>query len=335
MNDFYTIAEIGQAHDGSLGILHSFIDALADTGVNAIKFQTHIAEAESSIHEPFRVNFSYEDKTRFDYWERMEFNQEQWNEIGSHCEEVGLDFISSPFSLKAVDLLEESGVKLYKIGSGEVSNLALIRKVCETGKPIFISSGLSDMNELENTVKFIESYGNEVSILQCTTAYPTTPEQWGLKHLEQLKNVFSNKTVGFSDHSGDVFACLSAANWGAEIFEFHITFDHKMFGPDRLASLTIAQVKQLVIGLNQIQSAIKVPLNDRLSKETVVLKNIFGKSLAVNKDLSSGAIITFDDLETKKPGDKGIPAQAFNEVLGKSLKKPLSKWDFLNWEDLN
>ena len=116
------MAEIGQAHEGSLGILHSYIDALSDTGIDAIKFQTHIAEAESSEYEPFRVEFSYEDKTRFDYWKRMEFSLSQWTGIREHCDEVGLEFISSPFSNMAVDWLEEIGVQEYKIGSGEVSN---------------------------------------------------------------------------------------------------------------------------------------------------------------------------------------------------------------------
>jgi len=117
-----TIAEIGQAHDGSLGMLHAYIDAVAKTGVTAVKFQTHIADAESSIHEPFRVKFSTQDATRFDYWKRMEFSQEDWIAIGRHCKEVGLTFISSPFSNKAVDVLEAAGIEIYKIGSGEVSN---------------------------------------------------------------------------------------------------------------------------------------------------------------------------------------------------------------------
>ena len=116
------IAEIAQAHDGSLGTAHAYIDALAATGVDAIKFQTHIAEAESSIHEPFRVKFSKQDATRMAYWKRMEFTIEQWHGIKAHCDEVGLEFISSPFSNAAVDLLERVGVQRYKIGSGEVSN---------------------------------------------------------------------------------------------------------------------------------------------------------------------------------------------------------------------
>jgi N-acetylneuraminate synthase len=123
------IAEIAQAHDGSVGILHSYIDALATTGVDAIKFQTHIAEAESSQFEAFRIPFSYVDKTRFDYWKRMELTVQQWIEVKEHCHKIGVQFISSPFSCKAVDVLEEAGVDIFKIGSGEVSNLLLLEKI--------------------------------------------------------------------------------------------------------------------------------------------------------------------------------------------------------------
>ena len=149
MHKTFIIAEIAQAHDGSLGILHSYIDALATTGIDAIKFQTHIAEAESSIHEPFRVKFSYVDDTRFDYWKRMSFTLEQWQGIKKHCDEVGLEFMSSPFSLAAVELLEAVGIQRYKIGSGEVSNLLMLDRICRTGKPIILSSGMSSMDELD------------------------------------------------------------------------------------------------------------------------------------------------------------------------------------------
>ena len=128
----YLIAEIGQAHDGSLGILYSYIDAIAQTGVDAVKFQMHIAEAESSEHEPFRVQFSLEDKTRYNYWKRMGFSLEQWRGIKQHCESANLDFICSPFSNLAVDWLEEMGVEQYKIGSGEVNNFLLLEKYFAT-----------------------------------------------------------------------------------------------------------------------------------------------------------------------------------------------------------
>src|SRR6476620_1801526 len=127
------IAEIAQAHEGSLGIAHSYIDALKPTGVNVVKFQTHIAAAESSAFEPFRVKFSFEDETRYDYWKRMEFTPEQWAGLKKHCEDCGLEFISSPFSNAAVDLLESLNVKRYKIGSGEVTNRLMMEKIAKTG----------------------------------------------------------------------------------------------------------------------------------------------------------------------------------------------------------
>src|SRR6056297_1158094 len=239
------IAEIAQAHDGSLGIAHSYIDALADAGVDAVKFQTHIAEAESSRHEPFRTNFSYEDETRFDYWNRMEFTPEQWGGLKKHCDDKNVEFLSSPFSNAAVDLLEKVGVKRYKIGSGEVNNFLLLRKIAETGKPIILSSGMSSFSELNRTMDFLSKYENDLSVLQCTTAYPTNPEQWGLNIITELKKRY-DIPVGFSDHSGDIYACLAATSLGAEILEFHAVFDKQLFGPDAKASLTIDKIKRLV-----------------------------------------------------------------------------------------
>ena len=154
MQKTYIIAEIAQAHHGSIKLAHDYIDAMAKTGVDAIKFQTHIAEAESSIHEPFRIKFSTQDKTRFDYWKRMEFTLAQWKELKNHCNEVGLEFLSSPFSNAAVDLLEEVGVSRYKIGSGEVTNLLLLEKIAKTTKPVILSSGMSSFKELDNAVTF-------------------------------------------------------------------------------------------------------------------------------------------------------------------------------------
>jgi N-acetylneuraminate synthase len=167
----YIIAEIAQAHEGSLGIAHSYIDALAGTGVHAVKCQTHIAEAESSIHEPFRVKFSYEDNTRFDYWKRMEFTADQWAGLKTHCEEKGLEFISSPFSCAAVELLEKLGVKKYKIGSGEVSNLLMLEKIAEPVK-IILSSGMSSLNELDSTIQFFKPFGNNIQFTMHNNTQP-------------------------------------------------------------------------------------------------------------------------------------------------------------------
>ena len=329
----YLIAEIAQAHEGSLGILHSYIDAVAKTGVQAIKFQMHIAEAESSIYEPFRVKFSKEDDTRFDYWKRMEFSLEQWKEIKKHCDDVGLDFICSPFSNLAVDWLEEIGVQTYKIGSGEVNNLLLLEKICATRKPIIISSGMSSFDELDKTVDFLKNKSVDFSILQCTTAYPTKPKQYGLNVINELKKRY-NVSVGFSDHSAKVSTGIAAVALGAEILEFHVVFHREIFGPDAIASLTIEETKQLVESVNDIQSAIDNPIDKNNNNQFDELKSIFEKSLAINKNLPENHIITFDDLESKKPKGYGISATDFQKVIGKKLNKEKSKWDFLTEEDI-
>ena len=328
----YIIAEIAQAHDGSLGIAHSYIDALAGTGVHAVKFQTHIAHAESSIHEPFRVKFSYEDATRYDYWKRMEFTPDQWAGIKSHCEENGLEFLSSPFSCAAVDLLEELGVKKYKIGSGEVSNLLMLEKIARTGKDIILSSGMSSLSELDSTIGFLKPFGNALSVLQCTTAYPTIAGQWGLDVINILKERYRLPT-GFSDHSGDIYAGLAATALGAELLEFHTVFDQNMFGPDAKASLTIEQVKRLVQGVNEITKDLTTKANKESSEAFSDLKKIFQKSLAVNKDLKAGHTISFDDLEAKKPAGYGIDAKDFKMIIGKVLKQNKSAQDFLQESD--
>ena len=329
----YIIAEIGQAHEGSLGILYSYIDALASTGVDAVKFQMHIAEAESSEHEPFRVKFSLEDETRFDYWKRMGFSLEQWKGIKKHCDEAGLDFICSPFSNLAVDWLEEMGVEQYKIGSGEVNNFLLLEKIARTGKPVILSSGMSSYAELDQTVAFLKERKVDFSILQCTTAYPTQPVQYGLNVIQELKERYG-VPVGFSDHSAKTATCIAAAALGASILEFHVVFDRQIFGPDSKSSLTIAETKDLVLAVRNIATALSNPIDKNNIAEFSTLKQIFEKSLAVNKDLSKNHVLTFEDLESKKPKGFGIDARRFQEVIGKSLNKNLKQWDFLNEGDL-
>ena len=333
MKKVFIIAEIAQAHEGSLGIAHSYIDALAKAGVDAVKFQTHIAEAESSVFESFRVNFSYEDATRMEYWKRMEFTPEQWKGLKEHCDQVGVEFMSSPFSCAAVDLLEEIGVLRYKIGSGELNNYLMLQKIATTGKPIILSSGMSDYEELEQTINFLSPYGNELSLLQCTTAYPTVASQWGLNEIKKLKDKFKIP-IGFSDHSAGIIAPLAATAMGASILEFHVVFNKEMFGPDAKASLTIEETKELVNGVRSIEES----FHSDYSKQDVStfndLKIIFGKSLSVNKDLKKGSILKITDLESKKPGNKGISAKKFQDVIGKEVLVDLKQWDFLNRENI-
>jgi len=329
----YIIAEVGQAHDGSLGILHSYIDAVATTGADAIKFQTHIAEAESSEFEPFRVAFSYEDATRYDYWKRMSFTEQQWFGIKKHCDDVGLEFMSSPFSLAAVSLLEKIGTEKYKLGSGEITNNLMLDAICETGKPIILSSGMSSYDELDFAVGKVKKSGNELSILQCTTQYPTGPKDIGLNVINQMKERYQVST-GLSDHSGTIFPSLAAVSLGASVIEAHIVFDKNIFGPDSKSSLTVSEFKSMVTGIRSIKTMLNNPI-EKGSRDFSELKGIFEKSLAINKPVKAGHIISKNDLESKKPKGKGVSAQDYHLIIGKKVNRELNQWDFINLDDID
>lgn len=329
----YIIAEVGQAHEGSLGLALSYIDALAETGVDAVKFQVHIAEAESSEFEAFRVKFSEQDKTRFDYWKRMEFSLEEWKFLKQRCDEKKVEFLASPFSNNAVELLEEVGVKRYKVGSGEVNNFLLLEKIAQTGKPVILSSGMSSFEELDKTAEFLKKRKVEFSILQCTTAYPTKPEDFGLNVITQLIDRYK-VPVGYSDHSAKIETSIAATALGAEILEFHAVFDRRSFGPDASSSLEIDEIKTLVQAVKNIQTSLQHPVDKADNSRFSGLKNIFEKSLAINKDLPAGHTLTFADLEAKKPKGYGVDASQFEKLIGRELKNDMKQWGFLNDEDL-
>jgi N-acetylneuraminate synthase len=327
----FIIAEIAQAHDGSIELAHSYIDALSKTGVDAVKFQVHIAEAESSIHEPFRVKLASRDKTRFDYWKRMEFTLQQWKELKKHCNKAGIEFLASPFSNTAVDLLEEVGVKRYKIGSGEVNNFLLLEKIARTGKPVILSSGMSSFEELDKTVEFLKLRNLAFYILQCTTAYPTQPENYGFNLIGELKERYG-VPIGYSDHSSKIETCIAAATLGAEILEFHAVFSRNSLGPDASSSLEMEEITQLVEAVRKIETALQHPVDKSDNSKFTELKNIFEKSLAVNIDLKAGHVLRFEDLEAKKPKGFGMEATSFEEVIGRRLNRDLKQWEFLNLE---
>ncbi|HET7360444.1 MAG TPA: N-acetylneuraminate synthase family protein, partial [Salinimicrobium sp.] len=267
------------------------------------------------------------------YWKRMEFTTEEWKILKLGCEELGIRFLASPFSNAAVDLLEKIGVERYKIGSGEVNNFLLLEKIARTGKPVILSSGMSSYSELDKAVEFLKNRNVEFSILQCTTAYPTQPENYGLNVIGELKARYDAK-IGFSDHSAKIETCIAAAALGAEILEFHAVFSRNSFGPDASSSLEIREIEQLVTAVKNIERARENPVDKSDNSSFSKLKNIFEKSLAINKDLPMGHLIRFEDLEAKKPKGHGIAAENFENVIGKSLVKSKKQWDFLNEEDL-
>ena len=202
------IAEIAQAHDGSLGQAHAYIDCAAKAGADSVKFQTHIARAESTALEPWRVKFSKQDETRFDYWKRMEFTAEQWAGLKTHADEKGLVFLSSPFSGEAVELLRKLGMTAWKVASGELTNLPMIQEMARDRKPLMLSTGMSPLGEIDAAVKIVQDANAPFAVFQCTTRYPSPPEAIGLNVLDELRARY-NCAVGLSDHSGTIYPALA------------------------------------------------------------------------------------------------------------------------------
>jgi len=330
--DCLIVGEIAQTHDGSLGTAHAYIDAIANAGAQAIKFQTHIAAAESTPGEPWRVKFSRQDATRYDYWQRMEFTAQQWRELAEHAGERGLIFLSSAFSFEAVEILNNIGMPAWKVGAGEASNLPLLEKMASTGKPVILSSGMSDWSELDSAVNCVRRNGAQVLILQCTTSYPCPPEKLGLNVLAELQDRYQCP-VGLSDHSGTIYAGLAAATLGARLIEVHVTFSRECFGPDVIASITTAELKQLVEGVRFIETALAHPVNKQAMAESLgELKRVFGKSVVAARDLPANHRIAAGDLAIKKPGS-GIPAARYQEVINRILRRPVTADTLLSEDD--
>ena len=327
------VGEVAQTHDGSLGLAHAFVDAIADAGADAVKFQTHIAEAESTPSEPWRVKFSPQDATRFDYWKRMGFTEEQWNGLAKHSSERGLIFLSSPFSLEAVDMLTRIGVAGWKVGSGEVTNLQMLNHMALTGLPVLLSSGMSPLSELDRSVAYLRERGASVAVLQCTTAYPCPPEKVGLNLIPVFRDRYQCP-VGLSDHSSKVYTGLAAAAMGLDVLEVHVTLSREMFGPDVPASVTTGELGQLVDGIRYIETMRANPVDkDLMAQEMDVLRRTFTKSIVTRETMEAGTVLSEEAVALKKPG-VGIPAERLYEVIGRRLRRRVAANEFLKEEDL-
>ncbi len=327
------IGEVAQSHDGSLGLAHAFVDAIADAGADAVKFQTHIAAAESTPGEPWRVKFSKQDATRYDYWKRMEFTEEQWHGLKSHADERGLLFLSSPFSFEAIELLERVGVAAWKVASGEVSNSPALERMIETGRPIILSSGMSPIAELDAAVNQVKAAALPLAVLQCTSSYPCPPESVGLNMI----NVFRERygcSVGLSDHSGVIFPGLAAATLGAEVLEVHVALSRAMFGPDIPVSVTTAELRQLVEGVRFIEQINANPVRkDEMAQRLAPLRDLFTKSIVARVPVKAGTILGDQHLAIKKPGT-GIPASSLPEILGHRLLRDVAADEILGRNDI-
>lgn len=334
------IAEVAQAHDGSLDLAHAYVDAVADAlvgdelagVVGAIKFQTHLAAEESTPREPWRTRFSRVDETRYEYWRRMELPEPAWHGLAAHARERGLRFLSSPFSPAAVRLLDRVGVACWKIASGEVWNGPLLDALADAPRPVILSTGMSGWDEIDAAVEALRARALPLAVLQCTSMYPTPPDQVGLGVLAELKERYG-VPVGLSDHSGGIAAGLGAVALGGSIVEVHVAMSRHTFSPDLPVSLTIEELRRLATGAADLRLMRRTVDKDVIARTLAPMRSIFGKSVVAARDLEAGRVLEPADLALKKPGD-GLPPQRLEGLYGRTLRRAVARDDALADDDL-
>ncbi len=312
------IAEIGSVHDGSFGNALNLIEGAAKAGADAVKFQTHLAEFETLANAPAPAYF--QDEPRMEYFRRTGFSISQWKRLAAHASKCGVTFLSSPFSLEAVDLLEEVGISHYKIPSGEVSNLPLLERIAETGKPCLLSSGMSDWKDLDAAIEALRG-SSDITILQCSSAYPCAPEAVGLNVIGEMKARYGLK-VGFSDHTLGYAAPFAAAALGATVIEKHFTFSRLMYGSDAKHSMEPDEFRILSSGLKEIWRMLGNPVDKNSSDSYREMKQIFEKSVVTRAPIDEGTVLTKGHLAFKKPGT-GIRAADYARLIGRKIRRAL------------
>ena len=327
MSAVNVIAEVGMTHDGSLGHAIRMAEVAAECGVDAVKFQLHDAEAETTRDAPSPPYFKHE--TRWEYFERTAFTDEQWGTLKAACEAAGVEFLCSAFSTEAVERLERIGVSRYKIGSGEVTNLELVRAAAATGKPMLLTSGMSSWEELDAAVA---AAGDQVTVLQCTSQYPTPSERVGLNVLAQLRERYG-KPVGFSDHTLGNYAAFAAVTLGATVVEKHFTLSRDLYGADARFATEPLEFEDLVDGIRELETMLANPVDKDDLEPYGEMKQVFEKSVVSTRQIPAGVAISREMVAVKKPGT-GIPARRLKEVIGSRAARAITADSVLQAADL-
>ena len=332
-NKTFIIAEVGLSHEGSVGLAKSFIENIAKSGADAVKFQMHYPEFESSEFEKFRKNFSSQDKTRFDYWKRTSFTFDQWKQIKKYSEKKGLIFLCSPFSNKAVDYLIKLNIPAWKIASGEFNNSLMLNYILKKSKkPLILSTGLSPLTEIKK-ILYENKIKNNFCILQCNSSYPTSPDKIGHNLVKSFKKLF-RCPVGISDHSGSLNSLKIAVAKNSNLIEAHVTFSRTFFGPDTSASITFDELKDLISFRDMFYEIENSNYSkNKLNRVQVKNKKLFSKSLILKKNLNRNDRILYEDLDVRKPLI-GIASYDYKKILGKKLKNRKKAGEFLKLKDL-
>lgn len=332
----YIIAEIGANHNGNMELARKLIKAAKDAGAHAAKFQSWNKNSLIS-REEYERNQTYDDspKKHFGSLEEMVekyyLREEQHYELKKYCDEIGIDFCSSPFSPAEVDLLDDVGVPFFKVASCDINNLPLIRHMARKTKPIILSTGMADISEISTAIRLIENEGNnQIVLLHCIAIYPPRTEDIHLNNIPMLANAFGYP-VGFSDHSIGSAIPLAAVALGACVIEKHFTLDKNMEGWDHQISADPFELKAICDGSSIIPKALGNHYR-RVSQAELEKRAKFRRSIVVKHSKKAGDVITEEDLDFKRPGT-AIPPDQVEFVVGRTLKSDLTEDQILRWSD--
>ena len=331
------ISEIGNTHEGSLGIALSLIDMSVNAGADIVKFQMHIPEFESSDNETFRDNSFLQDNSRKNYWERVSFGIDEWVRIKQYCDLKNIEFLCTPFSVEAAKLLWDNQlVKRWKIGSGEISNMRLLDYVFNTNLEVLVSTGLTTQVELDKLVELVgKNYNlNSLVIMHCVSQYPTKLDNSALN----LINYFSDKyrvKIGHSDHSGNISTSILALTLPIHYLEVHLKPHDLFFGPDISSSLNPNELSFLVKTRNDFALIQKSKLSrDDLFNLSEKTAKLFRKGLYWSRSLNINETITDTDLDLRKPEGE-ISATELDSLVGRKLIRDVLKGDIVRFTDFS
>lgn len=332
----YIIAEAGVNHGGSLRTAKELVDAAAAAGADAVKFQSY-RTADLVVRQAPKAAYQRRTTgtrtTQFEMLEQLELSAAQQRQLQTHCRKVGITFLSTPFDPPSVRLLTRLRVPAFKVSSCNLVNTPLLEQIAAVGRPMILSTGMASLSEVEMGLAAVERHlpRRKVALLQCTSNYPSSHKTVNLRAMDTLAQAFGT-VVGLSDHSPGIAAALAAVARGAAIVEKHFTLDRALPGPDHAASLLPTELGELVRGIRAVEAALgdgrKAPQAGELDVRTAARK-----SLVLLTDVRAGATLTRRTLGFKRPGT-GIPASAFDHVLGRKVRTALRKDHLLCWEDL-
>ncbi len=324
------IAEIGINHGGCLNTAKEMVDSAKRAGVEIIKHQTHIVEDEMSPIAKSVIPGN-SNKSIYEIMEQCSLNFEEEFELKKYVEENDMIFISTPFSRAAVDRLVDLNVPAFKIGSGECNNYPLIEYICKFNKPIILSTGMNNMENVKKAVKIIRDHKLDFALLHTTNLYPTPFHLVRLGGMQELMNEFNDIPIGLSDHTLNNLSSYAAISLGASIIERHYTDHINRKGPDIVCSMDEKSCRELIINSKIIKSMLggkKEP-----AKEEEVTINFAFSTVVSIKDIKAGDTLSNDNIWVKRPGTGKIKAEHFNKVLGKISNKNINKGEHLNWSD--